>query len=262
MTTSSAQERFSGIARLYGVAALDRLAEARVAVIGVGGVGSWAAEALVRSGVGAVALFDMDDVCVTNTNRQLHALADTVGRPKVDTMAERLRAIDPGVSVETIPATFDGQSAAAVLDRPLDWVIDAIDDIRNKALLVAACRERGIGIVVSGGAGGRRDPARVRIDDLTRSTNDSLLRDLRRRLRRSHGFEVDGPWDVPCVYSTERQTFPTDDGRTCDRPEADARLRLDCRTGFGTAAFVTGAFGLALASVVVSAVADPEHRGV
>jgi len=248
------ERRFGGIGRLYGRRALERLARARVAVVGVGGVGSWTVEALVRSGVGTVALMDMDDVCITNTNRQLPALEGTVGRPKVEVLAERMRRIHPGAEIRAIPRFFLESTADELLEPGYDWVIDAVDRMSVKALLIARCRERGFGVLTIGGAGGRRDPTQVRCADLSVSGGDALLRQVRRRLRQAHGWSGGRngePWGVPAVFSAEPPVFPGSDGEVCATPEPGENLRMDCASGYGAAAFVTGAFGFAAAAEVV-----------
>lgn len=257
-----AAERFGGLARLLGRTAFDRVRRARVAVIGIGGVGSWVAEALARSGVGGLRLVDLDEVCLTNVNRQLHALSETVGRLKVEVMAERIRAIHPECAVEAVPDFFTAETAAAILEPPLDAVADAIDDARLKALLIARCRAANLPVVTSGGAGGRRDPFRLRAADLAFSSHDPLLAEVRRRLRRDYGFPPPGePFGVDCVFSEEAPVFPSADGETCGRPDAGSPTRLDCRTGLGTAAFVTGAFGLAVAARIVHRLAGLARPG-
>jgi tRNA threonylcarbamoyladenosine dehydratase len=252
-------ERFGGIARLYGAGALERLAAAHVAVIGVGGVGSWAVEALVRSGIGRITLIDLDDLCVTNTNRQLPAMTGTIGRAKVEVMAERARAIAPLVQVETCLEFFTEESAEALFNPSWTWVVDAIDDVDAKCLLLAKCRAAGVPVVASGGAGGRIDPTQVRLVDLSESGADPLLRRVRKILRREHGFRAfDGtPWGIPTVCSPERPVFPWSDGTVCEQPELDVAspLRLDCNSGFGTASFVTATFGFVAASQVITAIA-------
>jgi tRNA A37 threonylcarbamoyladenosine dehydratase len=250
----ASNDRFGGIARLFGSDGLARLERARVLVIGVGGVGTWSAEALARSAVGTIGLVDLDDVCVTNTNRQLHALDGNFGRPKVDAMADRIRAIAPDCRVETIADFFTPATAAAILNPGWNVVIDAIDHVGNKRALIEACLDRGIPVLVSGGAGGRRDPTRVMIDDLSRSGHDGLLRELRRQLRQSRPMPA-GDWGIRCVFSTEKPVFPGADGTVCEAPTDGTRLRLDCSSGFGTASFVTGVFGLALAGEAVRLVA-------
>lgn len=247
-------QRFGGIRRLYGATAYERIRAGHVCVIGIGGVGSWTVEALARSGVGAITLVDLDDICVTNTNRQLHTTADTVGRSKVTAMADRARSIAPSCRIETVEDFAVEGTIGAILDRGFDVVIDAIDDTRNKCRLIASCRERGIACIVSGGAGGRRDPSRLKIDDLARSGGDGLLRDVRRTLRREFGFGSDAPWGVAAVFTDERPVFPGADGEVCERPDGTS-LKLDCATGFGTASYVTGVVGLAAAGVAVDLLA-------
>jgi tRNA A37 threonylcarbamoyladenosine dehydratase len=251
-------QRFGGIARLYGTAALPRLHRARVAVIGVGGVGSWTVEALARSGIGSLTLIDMDDVCITNTNRQLPALTHTLGRPKVEVLAERIRQIAPECAVTPVVEFFLTSSADRLLSDGFDLVVDAVDDTAVKALIIAKARPLGVPVVVSGSAGGRRDPTQVKTADLGQAGSDPLIQQVRRRLREDHGFpkSPDGRavcWGVPCVFSTEKAVYPQPDG-SCGSSRADSTevgLRLDCSAGFGAATFVTGTFGFALAAEAV-----------
>ena len=247
--------RFGGIERLYGQGSLTRLQAAHVAVIGLGGVGSWAAEALARSGVGKITLIDLDDVCVTNVNRQIHALEDTVGLPKARAMADRLGRINPDLEMHVEEAFFNRANAEAILSREIDFVVDAIDSIRDKCLLVDQCHQRKQPLVISGGAGGKRDPSQVRRADLGQATNDPLLKRLRRKLRQEYDFSRDlkKPFGMTAVYSEENPVFPWSDGTVCKRPEPDSSLKLDCASGFGTASFLTGTLGFAAAAVVVEA---------
>lgn len=247
-------DRFGGIARLYGVAGAERLRRAHVAVVGIGGVGSWVVEGLARSGIGRLTLIDLDEVCVTNVNRQLPALDGEIGRPKVEVMADRARRINPECDARALMQYFTAESAASILAEGFDTVVDAIDQVGNKCLLLAECKKRGLFVATTGGAGGRRDPSQVKLADLAFTTHDPLLQEVRKVLRREHGFP-DGKADsfgIPCVYSPEPRKFPQADGTVCETPEAGSELRLDCRSGYGTASFVTGAFGLMAASVVVS----------
>jgi tRNA A37 threonylcarbamoyladenosine dehydratase len=253
-------ERFGGVARLFGRAGLERLQAAHVAVIGVGGVGSWAVEGLARSGVGALTLVDLDEVCVTNVNRQLPALDGAIGRPKVAVLAERVRLINPSCRVETLLEFFTEASAAKLLEAKYDFVIDAIDNMTNKARLIAGCRDRGLRCLTAGAAGGRSDPMQVRTGDLGDAENDLLLRQVRKKLRRDFGFLPGATrgrmnFDVRCVWSGERPVFPWADGSCRSQPEPGSNLTLDCESGFGTAVFVTGAFGLAAAAEVVRLIA-------
>ena len=252
--------RFGGIARLYGAAALARFRAAHVMVVGLGGVGSWAAESLARSGVGRLSLVDLDEVCVSNVNRQLHALDSTVGRPKVEVMAERIRDLSPGTRVEARVEFFTAESATRLLglesapgsDGRPDLVIDAIDAVANKVRLIALCRGAGIALVVCGGAGGRRDPTAVRVSDLAVVTHDRLLGEVRKRLRREHGFSrLSRKLRIECVHSAEAPVFPDGAGEVCATlqvPSDGAPLRLNCQSGYGSATHVTGAFGFAAAA--------------
>jgi tRNA A37 threonylcarbamoyladenosine dehydratase len=248
----SFEARFGGVTRLFGAEGTARLRAAHVCVVGVGGVGSWTVEALARSGVGRLTLMDFDDVCLSNSNRQLHALAGEFGKPKVDVLARRVQAIHPECAVQPVRAFFTPATAEELLQQPLSFVVDAIDQTPHKCLLIAQCRQRGIPIVTTGGAGGRRDPAQVRVLDLAFTTHDRLLAQVRSRLRQDFGFpQGKEPFGVDCVCSTEPQVFPAKDGGVCAQPEQGSDLRIDCASGFGTATFVTGTFGFVAAGVVV-----------
>lgn len=255
--------RFGGIGRLFGAEALPLLARAHVAVIGVGGVGSWTVEALARSGMGKITMIDLDDVCVTNTNRQLPALASTVGQPKAQVLAERIRAINPACEANAVIEFFTEQSAARLLAGGYDFVIDAVDRMSVKALIISMCVRKKIPVLTVGAAGGRRDPTMIRIADLGLAWKDELLLQVRRKLRKDHGFPKsdDGKavlMQAPCVFSTESPWFPSKDG-SCSTEAgkaAETGLRLDCAGGFGAAAFVTGAFGFAAAAEVVRRLAE------
>ena len=254
----SYEQRFGGMARLFGRQGIERLAAAHVCVIGVGGVGSWAVEALARSGIGRLTLIDMDDVCITNTNRQLPALSNTLGRPKVDVLAERMRLIHPDCEVTTIAEFLLPGNADRLLAGPYDFVIDAVDRTTIKALIIARCHAAGSPVLTVGGAGGRREATAVRCSDLAKSGGDELLRLVRRQLRREYGFPAgEGAlFGVPCVYSAEPQVFPWSDGMCRRERETGESLKMDCASGFGAAAFVTGTFGFAAAGEVVRRIAS------
>lgn len=255
---SDFEDRFGGIARLYGRAGLEKLRAAHVCVVGIGGVGTWAAEALARSGVGALTLVDLDEVCVTNINRQLHALSGTVGRAKVEVMAERIRAINPECRVTEESQFFNQETSGALLGRDYQAVLDAIDSVTNKVLLLAGCRQKNIPVIACGGAGGRRDGTLVRVADLATVTHDRLLAGVRKKLRKEFQFPADGsPLGIECVFSAETPVFPQPDGSVCaGRIVAPDGTRLNCNGGLGSATFVTGAFGFAAAGVVVRRIVE------
>jgi len=250
--------RFGGIARLYSQRGLEKLRATHVGVIGLGGVGTWAAEALARSGIGALTLVDLDEVCVTNINRQLHALTETVGRAKVAVMAERIRAINPTCRVTAEQQFFNAQTSAALLALEFDFVLDAIDSVTNKVLLLAHCHEKNLPVVACGGAGGRRDATQIRTADLAQVSHDRLLAEVRKKLRKEFQFPADGsPLGVDCVYSAETPVFAQPDGSVCEnRAATEAGTRLNCNGGLGSATFVTGAFGFAAAGLVVKKITD------
>ncbi len=243
--------RFAGVERLYGAVGLARLQASHVAVVGVGGVGSWTVESLARSGVGELTLVDLDEVCINNVNRQLHAIDGEVGRLKVDVLADRVARINPEATVHAWPAFFTERTADEFFARGFDLVIDAIDTLRHKIVLVDGCRRRDLPLVVAGGAGGRRDPTRIRTRDLANTTNDALLRDLRRQLRREFDYPRAGEWGISAVFSEERPVFPGPDGTVCAKPADGGPAKLDCATGYGTATHVTGTFGFALAAAAI-----------
>lgn len=258
-TSYRTHRRFDRAARLFGERGLARLDRARVMVIGVGGVGSFAAEALARSGVGTLVLVDFDKVCITNTNRQLHAMKGTIGKRKVDVMAERLRLVHPTSTVEAVPEFYSEATSEKLLATRPDFVIDAIDNLTAKAHLVATCVAMGIPLVSSMGAAARLDPTQVEVADLAETQKDPFARALRKILRHKHGLDLDAPIGVPAVFSREEPLEPIapsyDEGVgfQCVCPggknglnDCDRKARID-----GTASFLTGAFGLAAASVVV-----------
>lgn len=256
--TGGYSARFGGVARLYGPDGLDRLRAAHVCVVGVGGVGSWTVEALARSGVGTLTLIDLDEVCVSNINRQLPALTKTVGSAKVRVLAARVGEINPECTVHAVEEFFTAESADHLLEPRYSYVVDAIDSLKNKALLIARCRSREIPVITIGGAGGRRDPTAIKIADLALATHDRLLKSTRKLLRSEFGFTAgeQGRFGVTSVFSGEAPVFPQADGSVCaQRVEADD-LRLNCNNGFGSATFVTGGFGFAAAAEVVREIAS------
>lgn len=255
-------ERFSGIDRLYGRGTVARLEDAHVCVVGVGGVGSWAVEALARSGVGRLTLIDADDLCVSNTNRQLPALEGQFGRAKVAAMGERARAIQPGIVVHEVADFLTPSNMAELLQPGFDLVLDACDSFRAKLELIAWCRRRKQRIVTVGAAGGRTDPTQVRVRDLSRTEHDAMLSLIRKKLRGEFGFPKnrDRYFGVPAVYSLENVRYPQPDGSVCGvRPQLDpdAGFKLDCGAGLGAATHITGTFAFAAVGKILDMLLKP-----
>ena len=255
MDQPAVHERFRGIDRLYGAGSVARLAQAHVCVIGIGGVGSWAVEALARSGVGRLTIIDADEVCIANTNRQLHALDGEYGRPKVAVMARRARAINPAIEIDAVEEFVTPSNLERMLDRGCDVVVDACDAFRVKVETIAWCRRRKLPLVTIGSAGGRTDPTLVAVRDLSRTEHDAMLALVRKKLREEFRFPR-GPkryFGVQAVYSLENVRYPQADGSVCGtRPPAGEALKLDCGGGLGAATHVTAAFAFAAVSRVLA----------
>lgn len=254
--------RFGGVARLYGAAGLARLEAANVCVIGIGGVGSWAAEALARNAVGRITLIDLDHIAPSNTNRQIHALGDAYGRAKVEAMGERIVAINPRCRVSQIDDFVTEDNVAEMLGG-FDWVIDAIDAVKVKTAIIGWARRQHARVITCGGAGGQLDPTRVRLEDLSRTVQDPLLAKVRGNLRRQWNFPRNPKrkFGIQAVYSDEPLQYPEPEQQACEIDEApppapiarQAPQGLAC-AGFGSSVAVTAVFGFVAASAVVSAI--------
>ncbi|RMX10676.1 tRNA threonylcarbamoyladenosine dehydratase [Vandammella animalimorsus] len=247
--------RFGGMQRLYGMDGAARLAGAHVAIVGIGGVGSWAAETLARSGVGQLTLIDLDNVAESNINRQVHALSDTIGQPKVLAMQARIAQINPACQVHAIENFLNADNAHQLLGAAdLDAAIDACDQIGAKAAVACHMRQRQRPFIVVGAAGGRVQAQQVEVDDLGRLTHDPLLARLRQQLRKRHGFAAGGQrMQVPCVFSRE----------PVRRADASCGLQqegsLNC-AGYGSSMAVTATFGAVAAGWVMNALAQTEKN--
>jgi tRNA A37 threonylcarbamoyladenosine dehydratase len=254
--------RFGGVARLYGALAYARFTTAHAIVVGIGGVGSWAAEALARSGVGRLTLVDLDHIAESNTNRQIHALGDAYGRAKVQAMAERIAAINPLAEVVAIEDFVQPDNLDRLLP-PADVLLDCIDQVQAKAALLAWCRARALPAISCGAAGGRLDPTRIRQADLARASGDPLLAKLRHRLRKAHGFPREAGGRVPkfgiaAVYSDEPVRVPV--AADCDVAQRMVS-GLAC-TGYGSSVTVTAPLGFAAAAVALQVLAEaPQAAG-
>ncbi len=241
------ERRFGALRRLYGDNGYQRLRAARVAVVGVGGVGSWAAEALVRSGVAALVLVDMDHVAESNINRQVQALSPTLGQAKVQALRERFADIHPGCEVLAVEEFVDAQNWPALLPQPVDVVIDACDQMRAKEAMAAWALRGRQAFVSVGAAGGKREAHRVEVDDLAAATHDPLLASLRQRLRRDHAAERKGRIGLRCVFSREPVAEPAEACATDGGNDGS----LNCH-GYGSSVTVTATFGMAAAGEAIA----------
>lgn len=251
--SADSDESLGALARVYGRQAFRTLATLRICVVGIGGVGSWAVESLVRTGVGHITMIDHDDVSASNINRQLHALQSTLDRPKVQVMQERALQINPRAEIVAEDDFLAEKNLESYLSRDFDAVIDAIDSIRFKAAMIAFCRRQKIRIITTGGAGGRTDPLAVGIADLSRTWNDALAAKVRSRLRSDYGFTSNPKrrFGVECVYSAEQPVYPDGNGEVSYARPGVPGAKLDCDQGYGSVSFVTGTFGLVAASRAV-----------
>lgn len=252
--------RFSGVARLYGEEGAAQLRRSHVAVIGIGGVGTWAAEALARSAVGVITLIDMDHITESNTNRQIHALGDSYGQAKVEAMAQRIADINPACDIRPIDDFITAENAAQMI-AAYDFVLDCIDQVNAKAALIARARAINIPVVTCGAAGGRKDPARISRDDLAVVTGDPLLARVRQRLRRDYGFPRESgsrrrKFHVLAVYSDEPVQRPT--AACADLNEVTGGLAC---TGYGSSVAVTATMGFVAASVALTQLAQTPDGG-
>ena len=238
------ERRFGGLRRLYGDIGYARIRAARIAVVGLGGVGSWCAEALARSGVAGLTLIDLDQVSESNINRQVQALGATLGQAKVEALRARIADIHPGCEVTTVEEFVEPDNWPALLPAPVDALIDACDQVRAKAALAAWALATGVPLVIAGAAGGKRRPHEVRVEDLGAVTHDPLLASLRQRLRKQHGAPRTGPMGLSCVFSREPVAAPD---AAC---EIEGDGTLNCH-GYGSSVGVTATFGMVAASLAL-----------
>lgn len=248
-------ERFAGIARLYGRQGYDIIRRLHVCVIGLGGVGSWAVEALARSGVAKITLIDYDTVAPGNINRQLAATGSTLGEKKHRVLQQRILDIHPHCEVEVIDDFITDRNLWEHLDpaRGYDYVIDAIDSIGYKAAVIYFCRRNKIPVITTGGAGGLIDPGKIEVRDLSRTCHDALAAKVRARLRDEYGFSKNPKryFGVECVFSTEHPVYPKADGSVSMEKPGIHGVHLDCRFGYGAASFVTASFGFRAVARVI-----------
>ncbi len=250
--------RFGGISRLYGLPALKFFKQSHIAVIGIGGVGSWAAEALARSGIGTITLFDLDDICVSNVNRQIHALDSTIGKMKIEAMAQRLKDINPELTVNAVHAFITTKNLENYINTAFDYVFDATDSVPTKTALIAYCSRNKIKLICSGSAGGQVDPTLIQVADLNKTIQDPLLAKVRNNLRRLHGFSRNPKrkYRIDCVFSTEQLRYQQADGSVCQqRPNDAGPVKLDCASGFGSITHLTATFAFIAVSQILKKLA-------
>ena len=248
--------RFDRIGRLIGDAAMEKLYRSHVMILGVGGVGSFATESIARSGVGRITIVDFDDVCITNSNRQLHAMTGQIGNKKVAVMAERLKRINPQATITAVEKFYNAENSEEILAHQPNIILDCIDNLSAKCHLLATCVARGIPIITAGGASAKEDPLQIKFVDLSETCIDPFLLQVRRILRQKHGFPSEGKMGIPTVFSTEHHTAPLDlaydngQGFKCVCPQGQNDFHsCDNRNMiYGSASYVTGAFGLVMAS--------------
>ncbi|QLB40366.1 tRNA cyclic N6-threonylcarbamoyladenosine(37) synthase TcdA [Mannheimia pernigra] len=242
------EQRFGGIGRLYTPEGLEKLRRSHICVIGIGGVGSWAVEALARSGIGKITMIDMDDICVTNINRQIHAMSGTVAQLKTEAMKERIERINPECAVEIIDDFITQENIPDYLNRGYDYVIDAIDSVKTKAALIAYCKRHKIKLITTGGAGGQTDPTQIQIADLSKTIQDPLASKVRSLLRKEYHFSQNPKrkFGIDCVFSTQPLIFPKM-GEGCE-----VSATMNCANGFGAVTMVTATFGFFAVSRVIA----------
>lgn len=250
------EQRFGGIGRLYTPEGLAKLRQSHICVIGIGGVGSWAVEALVRSGIGKITMIDMDDICVTNINRQIHALTSTVATLKTEAMKTRIAEINPECQVEIIDDFISSDNLADYLNRGYDYVIDAIDSVKTKAALIAYCKRNKIRLITTGGAGGQTDPSQIQIADLSKTIQDPLASKVRSLLRKEYHFSQNPKrkFGVDCVFSTQPLIFPKM-GEGCE-----ISATMNCANGFGAVTIVTATFAFFAVGRVIDKLLQAESK--
>lgn len=252
------QRRFLGVQKLYGLEGYQNIQSSHICVIGIGGVGSWVAESLARTHVGEITLIDMDHIAESNVNRQIHALTNTQGQSKIVAMSERIQQINSDCKLNLIDDHLSLENIPLYILHDFDFVIDCCDQFRIKAALIHHCKSNKINCLTVGGAGGRIDPSRIQLADMTRSEGDALLSKTRKQLRTQHGFSrnLKRRFDIPCVFSSETLRYPTEDGEiTTQKSENHSTTGLNCANGFGSLCAVTSTFGMLASAYVLKRLA-------
>jgi tRNA A37 threonylcarbamoyladenosine dehydratase len=247
-------DRFDGVKRVYTQESFKILQKLHFLVVGIGGIGSWACESFIRSGIGELTIVDLDDICISNTNRQIHAHEGNYGKMKVDVMKDRLLQINPEAKINIIENFFSETSKDEILNKDYDYVLDCIDSVKSKCILISECRKRGIKIMVTGGAGGKFDPRFVTIKDINKANNDPLVQTVRRKLKTTYNFpKSSADFGIPCTFSPENRTLPE-----IGKDEFSATRGINCQNGFGSLTFVTGTFAFIATSFIINDVLGKE----
>ena len=244
-TDVNTEDAFAGIARLYGKEAYAEICAMHVCVVGIGGVGSWVVEALARSAVGKITMIDYDTIAESNINRQIHTLGSTIEQKKCSAMQQRVNEINPDCEVSVIDDFITLDNMPEYISTKYDYVVDAIDSIKFKAGLIYHCKRNKIPVITTGGAGGLTDPSVIKVVDLTKTYNDALAAKVRSTLRDQYNFSKNPKrrFAVDCVFSSQQQLYPKEDGSVSHQKPGIHGVSLDCRFGYGAASFVTGSFG-------------------
>lgn len=243
----------SGIESIYGKNGLTKLQSSHFLVLGIGGVGSWIAESLVRTGAGEITLVDLDDICVSNINRQVHALHSTVGQLKIEAIEARLKDINPQVKINLVFDFITKENYQTLLgSNKYTYIFDAIDSLKNKCLIVAYCKENKLPLITIGAAGGKKDATKIMVRDLNRTINDKLLARMKKVLRKNFNFTRyhDRPYKIPAVFSSETVIY-NEDSATCEFVDS-SKQRKNCETGYGSLTHMTASFGLFAVSYVIN----------
>lgn len=232
----SFKQKFESVLRVYGSDAYDKLINKKISVIGLGGVGSWAFESLVRTGFHNIQLIDLDDICVSNTNRQIHTHKESYGKFKIDQLKKRALLINDQAIIETYPNFYTEKTSQDILNYRPDFIIDCIDSVKSKCHLISQAKEKNIPIIVTGGAGGKMNPHHIQQDDLNRSFNDDLLMQVRKKLKKEYGFPRfdKRKFHIPCLFSPEQKIEPDN---------LSNKKGLNCQNGIGSLLHVTGVMG-------------------
>ena len=250
---SSQKNRFQGIINIYGEKGLEKLKNSHVKIAGIGGVGSWVAEALARTGVQTLSLIDMDDVCITNTNRQIHATQSSIGKTKTEVMKSRLKDINPEITVHTIFDFVLPNNVQNMLSDDFDFFVDCTDHIPAKSWIAKLCKQNKIPFLICGGAGGKTDPSKIKVADLNQANHDQLLKRLRVKLKKEFGFsKTQKKLKVPVVFSEEAPRYADGNGGICQNKPSQSPVKLDCYSGFGSLSYLTGSFGFFISHYVIN----------